>query len=180
MTTKIIIVGTCHTLQCGDAARYSTNQIDNYRSFIRDKSLHHKVKIVAEEMSDEGLEYHGTSATIAEKLVKTLNDIEHHYIDIPSAIKRQLKIDNDSLAIFSEFRFSKQNKGNDKLEKLSKIISNPARECCWFAQILDINIWPAMFVCGENHVENMSKLIQKADKNAFVCAYHLQDYLGEP
>lgn len=174
MSAKIIIIGTCHSLQCGAG---KPDQINSYKNFIYEKCTLHNVKVIAEEMSEEGLSNHGISTTIAKELVQGMKDIEHHYIDIPIEEKRLLKIDNDSLAVYSEFRFTKRNKNNDKLERLRKIISNPVREICWFTGLLDINIWPAMFVCGENHVDNMRRLIQKADRHAFVCAYHGSAYL---
>jgi len=113
---------------------------------------------------------------IAKALVQEMNDIEHHYIDITFEEKRLLNIDNRSLEMFSEFRFTKRNKNNDMLKRLRRRISDPVRECCWFAKLLDINIWPVLLICGEDHVENMRVLIQKVDRKSFVSAYHLAEY----
>lgn len=51
---------------------------------------------------------------------------------------------------------------------LTEKISNPLRECCWFARILAKDIWPTLFICGSEHVQNMVSLMQSVGQDLVV------------
>ena len=117
---KIIIVGTAHTLQCG-VDNYSKNQINKFKSFIEEKCKTYNIKLIAEEMSCDGLIYHEVTSTIAYKIALKLPDTKHAYVELSEQEKRNLKIDNDSLSTFSMFRLDNKGDANNKIKDLYKI-----------------------------------------------------------
>ena len=175
---KIIIVGTAHTLQCG-VDNYSKNQINKFKSFIEEKCKTYNIKLIAEEMSCDGLIYHEVTSTIAYKIALKLPDTKHAYVELSEQEKRNLKIDNDSLSTFSMFRLDNKGDANNKIKDLYKKISDPVREICWFAKILDINKWPALLICGDDHVLNLCSLIKSIDEKILLSAFYLSDYFHE-
>ncbi len=175
--SKIIIVGTAHKLQCG-TNDYTPEEINNFKSFIEEKCESHGINLIAEEMSYDGLIHNKVVNTIAYEISFRSKHIKHRYIDLTNSERINLQIDDSSLSFFSMYRFS-PNKEQEKLIKtLRRIISNPVRECCWFARILNTNIWPTLLICGDDHVKNMKVLIQKADKSTLVQFYHMAEYQG--
>lgn len=179
MSAKIIIVGTCHTLQCG-VGNYTDKQRNNYKNLIVKLCNSYSVALVAEEMCFYGLSQHEVSDTVVAKLTKTEIISEHEYIDIPFEGRSLLNIGYASIAKFKETEFSRIPSKSKREAQFRKRLLDPMRELYWFAKLLDIDRWPVLLICGDNHVENMRKLIQKVNKDA--CAYSClsSDYLDKP
>jgi hypothetical protein len=170
MTPEIIIFGTDHNLQCGMTDKFSPAEIEKYKSLIMEACDTHKIKLIAEEMHQAGLTRRNIANTIAFNLCQEHN-IEHMHVDLTDDERKPLKIDEHSILDFTLHSFPGIKIHAVINDKIIKNISFPIRERCWFARILSINIWPTLFICGENHVENMRVLIRKVNKKSFVCAY---------
>lgn len=175
MTPKIIIVGTDHFLQCGTGS-FSDDQIHTFKSFIEELCSQYQIKSIAEEMYLDALDELGATVTVAAGICHLAEDIGYHCVDLSNKERRIIGIDRGTLASASIKLSVKHHKAIQT--RLFNTLDNPVRECCWFARMLEINKWPTLFICGDSHVENMRILIRKVDKNAFVCAYRLGDYLS--
>lgn len=178
MSAKIIIVGTCHSLQCG-VGDYSESQREKYKNLILDLCVSHQVKLIAEEMTLQGIKDRGADTTIAIELAKNNLGVTHKFVEIEEDIRAKLHLDRASLAkiapIFNETP-QRKTEINDKLEKL---IFFPARECCWLATILYEKRWPTLLICGEAHVSGMQRLIRKVNRRSLVCSILTSDYLSD-
>lgn len=179
MSAKIIIVGTCHTLQCG-VGSYTDKQRNNYKNHIVKLCKSYSVALVAEEMCFFGLSQHEVSDTVVAKLTKTEINSEHEYIDIPFEGRALLNIGNVSIAKFQKTEFSKITSKSKREAQFRKRLLDPMRELFWFAKLLDIGKWPVLLICGDNHVENMIKLIRKVNKDACVYSCLSSGYLDKP
>ena len=164
---KIIIMGTHHTLQCG-VEPYNYNNIEIYKKKITYLCKLHGINLIAEEMCNNGLLYHEVCETVAAKLVTEKLGIAHYYIDIPFEGRELLNIGNSSIRNFCDIEFSKPQTAKNKTEQFRNLISGPLRELYWFAKLLSINTWPALFICGDNHVKNMCTLFHEVDDKAWI------------
>jgi len=161
---KIIISGTSHELQCG-TDEYSPESIYEFKAFIKEICHQNKVRCVVEEMSGEGLSDRGVNNTVAFEIAKDLS-IEHYYTDLTSKHLIDLYMHIDSYMLrepTNELKISKR-------DLLHKNLLDPVRERYWLANIIFLNIWPTLFICGSEHVENMKALITSL-KYGPVCSF---------
>jgi hypothetical protein len=161
MMPTIFIFGTTHQLQCG-AEKYPQEHIENFRSYVRDLCEAHAVKVIVEEMSQDGLKHYNVQSTIAQQVAKELV-LAHEYTDLDDSERGRLHISDGELAriALSLSRGNQSNPGNAGCirEDLTQRLSNPIRERYWAATILAKNVWPTLFICGSDHVLNVSSIL---------------------
>ena len=153
--TKIIVIGTSHPLQCGNEKCCSKEQVREFMHWLEQICKEYGIKCIVEEMSAEGLKKQEVENTIAYALSKNLNLKKHHYTDLSREHVADLCIFIDAFML----REPTNEKKNSKRELLHQHLLNPIRERFWLANILDLNIWPTLFICGRDHVNNMVELI---------------------
>ena len=166
MRGHIILLGTSHPLQCG-VAPHTPSEVDNFRTYVREICSSHNIRLIAEEMSPDGL--YEKKDTIACEVARDL-DIQHIYIDLTKADRKNLSISDFCLASAAHHLGTAETKDILR-DMLTQRVSNPIRECCWFARILAHNVRPTLFVCGADHIENMRGLISSVDQRVTV-AHH--------
>ena len=176
MRANIILFGTSHPIQCG-AKICSSIDIQKYKLFLDRIVSLHEIKLVAEEMCKAGLENNEVNETIAAHVFGKNPEITHSYIDMPIEYRHILLIDDEILSIFSIFSFDKKSDVNSNRAKLRQIISDPVRERYWLVKILNLGVWPTLFICGDEHVDNMRKLIRKISSKSLIKTYRMSDYL---
>ena len=150
----IIVLGTSHPLQCG-SKECTKEQIQNFRQCLKQIIEDYKIKCIVEEMSDEGLKNHEVENTVAYELSKDLIDIKHKYTDLSSEHIADLCIDIDQFMLREATNYMKEN----KRELLHRHLLNPIRQRFWLANMLYLNTWPTLFICGSEHVNKMADLI---------------------
>lgn len=144
---KVALIGTSHKYQCpgGGANDMSLAQFDG---FLSQTCLKVGAKAVAEEMSKAALEERGTRASIAQRVCARLR-LLHQLSDPPPDVRRQLSIEGVSDLKLKGFM-------NDwPQERVESEVrqSHDKRELHWISQLLTLNAWPVVFVCGADHVE---------------------------
>lgn len=153
---KIIIIGTSHQLQCG-TGKHSAEQIQEFRSLIKRICEEERIKCIVEEMSVEGLHRHGVENTVPFK-VSTELSLKHCYTDLTPEHLEDLCLSDGQIVGYSMFQSTNESK-NAMRELLTDKLSHPIRERYWLANILRINTWPTLFICGSKHGESMQDLI---------------------
>lgn len=171
MRTKIVIFGTSHSLQCGSDP-FTQPQIENFRAYIQEICHSHQIKLIAEEMSCDGLSNYGKQTTVSAVVAKEL-DIQHAYVDLTRDDRIKLNIDDASLAM-AAIHLGSEISASDLRQELVRTLSNPVRECCWVARILAADVWPTLFICGATHVGNVGSLLGSIGQDVVIAAY---DYL---
>jgi hypothetical protein len=165
MRAQIVLFGTSHSLQCG-TDKYTSPQLKRFRSRIRQVCQAHKIALVAEEMSSDGLAHYGKTITVVARLAGNLR-IQHKFVDLTTAERANLGIDDGSLSAAAMHLGSGDSAKHLRDELVSRL-SYPVRERCWLARILAFNVWPSLFICGAHHVGNMGCLIGSIGQDAIV------------
>ncbi len=165
MRGKIILIGTSHTIQCG-SDECSLESIQQFRAYIKECCQSNGIRLVAEEMSCSGLLYHKVDASVAQELASELN-ISYLATDLDQTERLKLGIDDYSLGIASS-PSGTQSSDPTVRDLLRAKVSDPLRECCWFARILEKDIWPTLFICGADHLGNMVTLMQSVNQDVIV------------
>ncbi len=113
-------------------------------------------------MSEDCLPSYGITETIG-KQVATKKVIRHQYVDLTDVERTTFKIDRVSLhqtgqsAKLTDVQFA----------TLEKFVGE-LREYIWLTRILDVNRWPALFICGANHGPRVEHLFNSIGKFAVI------------
>ena len=146
---------TSHPLQCGNEKCCSKEQVQEFKQWLEQICKNYGIKCIVEEMTDEDLQIQGVENTIAYALSKNLNLKKHLYTDLSNEHIADLYVFIDAFML----REPTNERKNSKRELLHQHLLNPIRERFWLANILNLNIWPTLFICGIDHVNNMVELI---------------------
>lgn len=168
MRAHIVLFGTSHSLQCG-TAKYTSTQLKRFRARVRQICQSHEIAFIAEEMSSDGLSHYAKDTTIVARLAKKLR-IQHKFVDLTTAERVNLGIDDGSLAT-AAMRLGSSTSAKHFRDELTSRLSDPVRERCWLGRILGSNAWPTLFICGANHVGNMGCLIGSVGQDAIVAEH---------
>ena len=89
------------------------------------------------------------------EVAKSLS-IKHRLVD-PDSEQRE------SLGIIDEEVIGLNITGKKSDEEISKSKSaaRTARECYWLREIVDLNSWPTLMICGANHVQSFSEILHQ-------------------
>lgn len=153
---QIIILGTSHHIQCG-TTKHSCEQIQEFRSLIKQICQKDGVKCIVEEMSNEGLSDHEVQNTIPFDVATELS-IKHSYTDLTTEQLGCLRLSQGHVVQYSLSQPSNELK-NHVRELLTSKLVDPIRERYWLATILGINTWPTLLICGPDHGQNMQDLV---------------------
>lgn len=165
MQRRLFIIGTNHTLQCG-ASPYVAKDVDAFRKIIRSTCKKRRIKFIAEEMSDEGLNQKSVSQSVCCGLGTELA-VDVEYVDPNEVLRSTLGIGDVGIRLAA---IPPGHMSPDKqLEKLfrKELIDN-VRESLWLAKILQKNVWPVLFVCGTDHVKSIEKRAKRLKIEAIV------------
>jgi hypothetical protein len=148
----VVIVGTSHSYQIppnGPAA-------NELRAFLHKICNAHLVQAIAEEMSEEILPERGVNSTLCHELAISLGT-PHRYCDL-NTIQRIAAGVRDVNAIKRDGFFNdwSAEKTEEEIRKSQSI-----RERHWKRELLQLNKWPVLFVCGADHVLPFQQLLQE-------------------
>lgn len=161
MRPQVIIIGTGHRLQAGHKEHSAESQLA-FQKLVEAVAKKHRVKFIAEEMTEDILDAFGVSETIA-KRVATRKKLGHAYIDLTSEERHSLKTDRVSLyEIRSEAKLS-----DTQFAALERLVGE-LRECAWVVRVLSENVWPTLFICGANHATRVADLFDRVGKLALL------------
>lgn len=150
---RLLLVGIRHSLQCGREPFVETD-VDAFRDFVREVFHNHDLRLIAEEMSADGLANYGATETILSALGPELA-IPVEFVDLDEAVRDRLKI--SSVRLRRAARLPGNVEPNRELFSLfEKHLTDPVRECAWLAHLLGRNLWPVLLIVGRDHVDSVA------------------------
>ncbi len=152
--SKVVLIGTAHEYQIGDA-KTEEDSIAQFRQLLIALCSKHSVKAIAEEMSQAFLEECGVSESIAYSVAAEMK-LEHQLSDPPPELRTQLGIRTENDIRAHGFL----NNWNQQQIETEIRKSHDIRERYWLDQVLSLNTWPLLFVCGAIHSEPFSALLR--------------------
>jgi hypothetical protein len=149
-TRKVILIGTAHRYQESDKPG-----ADELKAFVETCCGKFGIRAIGEEMSQEALQEKTISSSVSADLARTL-EIPHRFCD-PDWNERT------RIGIFQETHIralgSQQNWSEDKIDAELQA-SERKREQYWISQLIDLNLWPVLFICGAFHVDTFRGLLE--------------------
>ena len=169
MERNIYILGTDHKYQRNNAYGSSDSKVAFIR-YLEDVCQVHGINAIGEEMSLDALKGFGLKNSIPELFAQE-HGLKHKYCDPDHNEQKKL-------GIIECGHFTQTKKLPERLqpEEIKNITQEEAaelewkedlkREPFWLCEILELNVWPLLFICGSKHVESFCKLLATESFNA--------------
>jgi len=150
MTRIIALIGTSHKYQ-----RPGHPAESEFRSLINQVCASLKVQAIAEEMSLEALAQQHATQSICEKIAKAAG-LPHRYCDPDNEQRRDLNIRDEQNIQDEGFNC---NWNPERIEE-EVAASHAIRERHWLTLLLQLDRWPVLFVCGDNHIDSFCQMLK--------------------
>ncbi len=143
----VLLVGTRHDYQ-----RPGNPGSEAFRAFIAAACQERAIKVIAEEMSLDGLL--GAKQSVCNQVADTLR-FTHRYCDPSIEEQKTLGIAHPGKTNPSAFSaVPDPHEVDPEVEAANEI-----RRHCWLQRIVELDSWPVLFVCGAHHVEPFRALL---------------------
>ncbi len=148
MMKTVVLFGTSHTYQIpGDAE-------SQFQAAIEKVCSNQNIRSIAEEFSAEELTNRNVDASISEQLAKRIG-IPHRYCDLNNKERLARGVQHENIIRSDGWM---KNWDEDRIDHEVRA-SHLIREKCWLEQILAMDCWPTLFICGANHVRPFKELL---------------------
>lgn len=162
---EVYLIGVVHDVQWDN----SLSLTKDFKRYLAQKIKGLKVRLIAEEFSQETLERNGVEKTISQEVASSFG-VRHKLCDPDSRERRELRIPsreeikaklNIRGAVFA-------NSEQDRRIEEEKRKYHPVREKFWFDQIRGESPTTILFVCGADHLESFQSLLSKSGYKAII------------
>ncbi len=150
----MFLLGTSHEYQLlpeGPPGR----EPEQFRLLVDATCRRECIKAIGEEASRDFLARKGVSGSVCKHVADSLG-IAHRYCD-PSTMERKALgiVDEEDIRMSGFF-------GNWDQQRTDATVraSHAIRERRWLDQILELDSWPLLFICGANHTEPFRALLE--------------------
>jgi hypothetical protein len=144
----VALFGTSHSYQVPDSAE------SEFRAAIEKACLNRKIRSIGEEFCAQELINRNIDVTICEQIANRFG-IPHRYCDLNDEEREKLGVRHENLIRSQGWLLGWE---QERIEREVRA-SHSIRERHWLYQILGLNCWPTLFVCGANHVLPFRKLL---------------------
>ena len=154
MTRTVLVLGTDHRFQ-RRSPEFAERKHQRFAAFVSATARKNRVAGLAEEYSIEALAEANVAQSTIEVIARELG-LQHRYCDPDMKTRARLGILQESQIRISTFP--------DKLTEaeVQRRIeeSMRARERYWLSELVALNAWPVLFICGANHSLPLAELLR--------------------
>jgi hypothetical protein len=147
----VYLIGTRH-----DDQRAESSGSEQFRAFVAAMCEEQQIRAIGEEMSLEALKKFGAATSVCKEVADSLR-IDHCYCDPSSEEQIALGIAHPGKVGFGAFSATCDYYEPD----LEVREADTIRERRWLEQIVALNLWPTLFVCGAHHTASFQSLLRK-------------------
>src|SRR6266850_3498682 len=157
VSRTVLVLGTDHRYQTRDIA-FTEAQHNAFARLVAETCHAHGVRAIAEENNAQELAEASVEESVPQRIAHTLG-LTHQHCDPDRATRTKLGIrqENDIRAQAFLGGWSEP----VVQEKLDA--SHLIRERYWLQQIIALNVWPVLFVCGADHSTSLLSLLLEHD-----------------
>lgn len=120
----------------------------------------HGIKRIAEEMSKAGLAHLQVECTVGYRVAEMMG-IKHQHVDLEPEERSAHSLDDGTmLKVVCGGGFPD---GGGAFRCAFNALWHAVRERSWIGRLLGGEEWPALFVCGADHVDSVEKLWRSLD-----------------
>jgi len=159
MNKKVFLIGTNHKYQHNSSfyERVSAEAIDGFKKYISTICWENNIKAICEEFHQTDLKK-DRERSVPKEIALNLN-ICHKYCSPSDEEAKRLGWEP---TLFQkrgepEAEFDRRDWQNDKI-----------KEQAWIKNILELNKWPMLFICGSKHIRSFTELLIGSSLNVHV------------
>ena len=162
MNVEVHIIGTGHHYQFGAGATFGSSSCSHddaiaFQSFLVLSARAVNAMAICEELSREALKEVGAKVSVPETVAANLG-LPHLLCDPDRAERRTLGIMDDN-QVRAEALFETPKPTEAEIQvRISQHYQR--REAEWHGRIIGSENTPILFICGSNHVDSFSALLQ--------------------
>jgi hypothetical protein len=142
---SVLVLGTDHRYQRRDKALDETQHVA-FAQLLTEICRAHCIKVIAEENNADAMAEDEIEESAPQQIARTL-DLIHRHCDPDLKTRARLGIQQENQIRVSQL--PKRLAENVIQEKLRA--SQRARELYWVEELLQLNVWPVLFICGADH-----------------------------
>lgn len=168
MEKKLVLVGTSHEFQFGVVAGCTPAEVENFKASLARLIQLHGAKSVTEEMSLAALSRgYALSSSTTYNLAMDLG-LRHRYCEPEPEEHAALGIEEEgAIKLKAQPPMFGQNWSDEQVVAGIRT-ARALREREWLKRLLDLNVWPTIFVCGALHVSSFRDLLVHSGVQVFV------------
>ncbi len=139
----VALIGTSHCYQHPE-----NPDAGAFRAFVEQACATSRVRAIAEEMSLEAVSQKNAIQSLCKKIADAAG-LLHRYCDLNNEQRQALHIQDEQVIKANAWL---QSWDQERVEREVRA-SHEIRERHWLNELLTLDIWPILFVCGANHIE---------------------------
>jgi hypothetical protein len=151
----VLLIGTSHDYQRVRGGTRDTGP-EQLRAVIAGVAVQHGVRAIAEEMSPEALVAYKATDSVGRQVAAVLG-IAHRLCDPESTERQALGYREDDDIRMAGFFAGRDHDAIEAVVRASYAI----RERRWLEHLLELDLWPVLFICGANHVESFEEIVHE-------------------
>ena len=170
---KGFILGTHPNLQLGVLDhQVSQRLLQDFRNELKGVCRAKKIKVIFEDLNTDVLEEERINKSIAQELFEN-SQIAVYHVDLnrterifmtckPVCMNRNIVL--SKLTHFKPTTDSVCDRDPTRRHETwcdCELLAHEIRERVWVSRIRSIGVWPALLICGTNHVENVDALLPR-------------------
>ena len=164
---ELYLIGTHHTYQYGVGSTYANGctaeEETAFRAQVTARIKQLGLRAVAEELNEDGLSEHGVCRSVLQDLAGGIG-LRHCFCEPSRAERIALGVQTEN-----DLRVSAWINDWPQSEVQERMLGEfRKRERVWCDRIQQLDVWPLLFVCGANHVETFSSLLQERSISVYL------------
>jgi hypothetical protein len=173
LETHIFVIGTSHVFQARTSRTTMATQ-ESFKALVQDASTEHRVRLIAEEWSDEGLRIDGVAQTICDEVSAEKLNSKSCYVDPNNDERRELGIEDvghiERQILHSAIMQAPRGARREDISKQTARrtaadprvrASHEKRETEWIRRLKMQDVFPVLLVCGADHVHSFTDLAKR-------------------
>ncbi|CAN7279504.1 hypothetical protein LJR038_003257 [Acidovorax sp. LjRoot38] len=155
---SVLLLGTTHSVQMG-SRQATAEDIEAFRAGVLKLCEAHGIQAIGEEMSLDALKHWSCSETIA-KGISSDRGLPHRYCDPEHEERKILGAIHEELHPGVREFWDMPPLTPEQAEAIERTAFD-RREEEWIRRILDLNVWPLLYICGSNHVTSFTEKLAR-------------------
>jgi hypothetical protein len=154
---QIVLIGTSHPSQKPKSADSAS-----FGPFVENICSQYCIAAIGEEMNEDALAENGEAQSVCHQIALS-RGFAHRYCDPDRMQRAAMGILQENDVKLKAWKEQWPERGRKREARIKRELraSDAARERYWLERLIELDTWPALLVCGANHVRYFCDLAEK-------------------
>lgn len=151
---QIVLIGTSHSFQ-----RPGSNESASFGTFVENICSQFRIAAIGEEMSEDAPAKNGVTQSVCHQIALS-RSLSHRYCDPNMRQRAEIGAPREEDIRLKAWQEVWPKRGREERIKRELRASHAARERYWLERLIELDTWPALLVCGAEHVRYFCDLAE--------------------